>query len=67
VHNRNGTYTHSVSDTAWVHLSVHVNPQNNRYESEENPVLVYEVPIDDVKVGVWCAMSASRITGPIFS
>ena len=29
-------------------------------------MLVHEVPIDDVKVGVWCAMSASRITGPIF-
>jgi hypothetical protein len=43
-----------------------VNPQNNRYESEENPVLVDEVPIDDVKVGVWCAMSASRITGAHF-
>jgi len=24
------------------------------------------VSIDDVKVGAWCAMSASRITGPIF-
>jgi hypothetical protein len=30
-------------------------------------MLVYEVPIDDVKVGALCAMSASSITGHIFS
>jgi len=66
VHNGNGSYNQSVSDTALFHLSVHVDPQNNRYESEENPLLVHKVPIDDVKAGVWCGMSARRITGPIF-
>jgi hypothetical protein len=54
-------------DTAWIHLNVHVHPQNNRYGSKENPMVVHEVPTDDVYVGVWCAMSASRITGPNFS
>jgi hypothetical protein len=37
--------------------------QNNRYWGTENPHAVYEVPLHDVKLGVWCAISARRITG----
>jgi hypothetical protein len=41
LHNGNGTFTHSVSDTPWIHLSVYVDPWNNRYESEDNRMLAH--------------------------
>jgi hypothetical protein len=37
-----------------------------RYWSTENPHAVHEVPLHDLKVGVWCAISARRIIGPVF-
>jgi hypothetical protein len=40
--------------------------QNNRYWSAENPHSIHEVPLHDVKIGVWCAISAHRIIGPVF-
>jgi hypothetical protein len=52
------------TDEAWFHLSGYVNSQNNRYWSAENPHSIHEVPLHDVKIGVWCAISAHRITGP---
>ena len=30
-------------------------------------MLIYEIPFRDIKVGVWCAMSATGVTGPVFS
>lgn len=39
--------------------------QSNRYGCAENPAVIYDVPLQDVTVVVWCATSASRITGPI--
>jgi hypothetical protein len=44
----------------------HVNTQNNRYWSTENPHLLPEIPFHDVKVCVWRALSAQRIIGFIF-
>jgi hypothetical protein len=29
-------------------------------------MLIHKVELRDIKFGVWCAMSATRITGPIF-
>jgi hypothetical protein len=29
-------------------------------------MLIHEVPLDDVKIGTWCAMSAARIIELIF-
>jgi hypothetical protein len=29
-------------------------------------LLIHEVPLHDIKLGVWCAMNAKRIIGPIF-
>jgi hypothetical protein len=55
-----------MSDEAWFHLSGHVNSQNTRYWSAENPHNLHQVPLRDQKVGVWFAVSASRIIGPIF-
>lgn len=54
------------SDEAWFHLNGHVASQNNRYWSTENPHLIHEIPLHDAKVGVWCAITAQRIIGPIF-
>jgi len=54
------------SDEAWFHLSGYINSQNNRYWSTENPHQLHEIPLHDQKVGVWCAISRTRIVGPIF-
>lgn len=54
------------SDEAWLHLSGYVNSQNNRYWCAENPHQLHVRPLHDVKIGVWCAISARRIIGPIF-
>jgi hypothetical protein len=54
------------TDEAWFHLSGYVSAQNNRYWSSINPRQVFEVPFHDQKIGVWCAITASRIVGCIF-
>jgi hypothetical protein len=38
-----------------------VNSQSNRYWYAENYMFIHEVPLHDVMVGVWCAISASGI------
>lgn len=55
-----------ISDEAWFHLSGYVNSQNDRYWAAENPHHFHHTPLHDLKVGVWCAVSARRIIGPIF-
>ena len=45
-----------LSGEALFQLSRCVNSQSNRFT-----MLIYEVPVRDVQVDVWCAMSASRI------
>jgi hypothetical protein len=54
------------TDEAWFHLSGYINAQNNRYWSSINPKQTFEVPFHDQKIGVWCAITASQIVGPIF-
>jgi hypothetical protein len=54
------------SDEAWFHLQGYINTQNDHYWSTQNPHITHEVPLDPVKVGVWCAASARRIVGPVF-
>jgi hypothetical protein len=48
------------TDEAWFHLSGYVNSQNTR------PCAFTETPLHPQKVGVWCAISAERVIGPIF-
>lgn len=54
------------TDEAWFHLSGYINTQNSRYWAAENPNIIHEAPLHPEKVGVWCAVSATRIVGPIF-
>ena len=54
------------TDEAWFYLNDHVSSKSNRYYSAENPDIVNERPLHDQKVGVWCAVNADRIIGPIF-
>jgi hypothetical protein len=54
------------TDEAWFHLRGYISAQNNRYWCSINPKQTFEVPLHDQKIGVWCAITASRIVGPIF-
>ena len=54
------------TDEAWFHLSGYTNRQNSRSWATENPHEIFEKPLHDQKIGVSCAVSRSRIIGPIF-
>jgi len=53
-------------DAVWFHINGYENSQNNRYWCAENCMLVREAPLRGCKVGVWCAVSATRIIGLFF-
>jgi hypothetical protein len=55
-----------MSEEAWFHVSGNVNAQNNRIWDTENPHVLHQRLLHDTKVGVWCALSARRVIGPIF-
>ncbi|PNF43794.1 hypothetical protein B7P43_G09755 [Cryptotermes secundus] len=55
-----------MTDGTWVHISGHVNTQNVRISSNENPHTIQQVPLHSEKLGVWCAVSPRRIIGPLF-
>jgi hypothetical protein len=54
------------SDEAWFHLQGYINMQNNRYWNSKNPHLTHKAPLHPAKVGIWCALSARWIVGPVF-
>lgn len=54
------------TDEAWFHKTGYINSQNMRIWSSENPHAILETPLHPEKVGVWAAISARRIIGPIF-
>lgn len=37
-----------------------------RHYNAESPYLVYEIPLHNVKFGVYCRLSVRRINGPAF-
>ncbi|CAH2101362.1 unnamed protein product [Euphydryas editha] len=54
------------SDEAHFHINGHVNKQNCRYWSSENPKTKHQRPLHSPKVTVWAAISAKGIIGPYF-
>ena len=49
------------TNEAWFYLSSLVNPQNTSCWLADNPRIIYAVLLHDVKVGVWSAISVTRI------
>jgi hypothetical protein len=54
------------SDEARFHLSGYINSKNNRYWSAENPILIHEVALYDIKVCVWGVMRAIGVLDLVF-
>jgi len=38
-----------------------VNSQNNKHYFAEHTMFIHQMPLLDLKVGVWCVVSAARI------
>jgi len=55
------------NEEVWFHFSGHMNSENKINWSVQNHMLIHEVPLHDDNVDVWCAMSATKVIGPIFS
>ena len=55
-----------MSDEAHFYLTGHVNKQNCRYWSKDNPSEIHERPLHSARVTVWCAVSSQGIIGPYF-
>ncbi len=54
------------SDKAWVHLNGYVNSQNYRLWCAENPHEFVESGLRLQKIGIWYAISRTRLVGPFF-
>lgn len=54
------------SDEAYFYLTLPINKQNCRNWLQERPIDGIEVPLNDEKVLVWCALSSEGIIGPYF-
>jgi hypothetical protein len=54
-----------MSNKTWLHLSGFINAQNTHHWDTENPLIIYDVPSCDYRVGVWCAISDQRVTGTV--
>jgi hypothetical protein len=55
-----------ITDKADFQSRGYVNSQSTRIRSDRNPHAVHQIPLRDIKIGVWCAVSARRIISPIF-
>jgi hypothetical protein len=60
------TTFHLFPDEAWFHLYGHVSLQNNPYWSSVNPHLIYELPLHDVNVDVYCTMNLNKLLATYF-
>lgn len=54
------------TDETQFYMNGHGTTQNNRRCSTEDPHFLHEIPLHSVTVGVWCALSAKRVTGSVF-
>ena len=59
-------YAVGLDSTLVFHLGGYVNSQPNGYWSVEVPLSICKVLLHDVNLGVWCAMSATKIILFIF-
>ena len=53
-------------DEAYFYLTLPVNKQNNRNWLQKKPFEGIEIPLQDEKNLVWCAISAERVFGPYY-
>lgn len=53
------------TEQAWLHLNGHINTRNSRHWSADIPRLIHKVPVHDLKFGVWCITSMTKIIRPI--
>lgn len=51
------------TDEAYFYLTLPINKQNNRIWSHSKPEEGIEIPLNDEKILVWCAISANKIYG----
>jgi hypothetical protein len=55
-----------ITDKAYFPLSGYVNSQNTQIWNAENHHTVHQILLQDIKIGVWHAVSLRRIISPIF-
>jgi len=55
----NGPHIIQFSEEAWIHCSGYV-----KYQRPRATILIHKMLLRDVKTGVWCAISATRIITP---
>ena len=63
---KNAKFQFICCDEAYFYLNLPLNKQNSRIWSDSNPYLGEEIPLQDEKIMVWCAISAEKIYGPYF-
>jgi hypothetical protein len=51
-------------DKVWFHFKGYI---NTHIIETENPHIIRQTPLNNQKVGVWCAVNAKRIIGSVFS
>ena len=51
---------------AYFYLTLHYNKQSNRYWADSAQECSIEVPLNDKKLLVWCAISTTRAFGPYY-
>jgi hypothetical protein len=51
----------------YLNANGHKNAENIGYHSADNPRLIYEIPFQNITVGVWCAVSVTDMPRSILS
>ena len=51
-------------DEASFYLNGHAHTKNKLYWATDNISLIHKLPLNEIKPGIWCAISATRILGP---
>jgi hypothetical protein len=51
----------------YLYANGHKNAENIGYQSADNPRIIYEMPLHDITVRVWCTVSATEMPRTILS